>query len=80
MAARFADWARDVVYRPGIDARVVPAIRGMKREIDRARSALQGKEPIGCAWPERIDGEPVDGVGRDGDDLAGVQRLERGSQ
>ncbi|HEX3176259.1 MAG TPA: glutamate-ammonia-ligase adenylyltransferase, partial [Methylomirabilota bacterium] len=35
VGARFVDWARDVVYRPGLDARVVPAIRGMKREIDR---------------------------------------------
>jgi glutamate-ammonia-ligase adenylyltransferase len=36
VARRFAEWARDVVYRPGVDARVVPAIRRMKREIDRA--------------------------------------------
>ena len=36
VAARFADFARDTVYRPGVDARVLPAIRGMKREIDRA--------------------------------------------
>ena len=35
VGARFMDWARDVVYRPGLDERVVPAIRGMKREIDR---------------------------------------------
>jgi glutamate-ammonia-ligase adenylyltransferase len=36
VGARFMDWARDVVYRPGVDERVLPAIRGMKREIDRA--------------------------------------------
>src|SRR5207237_927345 len=30
---------RDVVYRPGRDARIVPAIRAMKREIDRALRA-----------------------------------------
>jgi [glutamine synthetase] adenylyltransferase / [glutamine synthetase]-adenylyl-L-tyrosine phosphorylase len=36
VARRFAEWAREVVYRPGVDARVVPAIRRMKREIDRA--------------------------------------------
>jgi glutamate-ammonia-ligase adenylyltransferase len=35
VGARFMDWARDVVYRPGLDERVVPAIRGMKRAIDR---------------------------------------------
>src|SRR5687767_10365170 len=32
VAARFGEWAREVVYRPGLDARVVPAIRRMKRE------------------------------------------------
>ncbi len=36
VAARFVEWALAVVYRPGLDARVVPAIRRMKREIDRA--------------------------------------------
>ncbi|HEV8474284.1 MAG TPA: hypothetical protein VGR82_16010 [Methylomirabilota bacterium] len=36
VAARFTDFARDTVYRTGVDARVLPAIRGMKREIDRA--------------------------------------------
>ncbi|HEY7518614.1 MAG TPA: bifunctional [glutamate--ammonia ligase]-adenylyl-L-tyrosine phosphorylase/[glutamate--ammonia-ligase] adenylyltransferase [Methylomirabilota bacterium] len=43
VAARFADWARDVVYRPGVDPRVVPAIRGMKREIDRAIGRRAGE-------------------------------------
>ncbi len=36
VGARFMDFARDTVYQPGLDARVVPAIRVMKREIDRA--------------------------------------------
>ncbi|HET7344139.1 MAG TPA: glutamate-ammonia-ligase adenylyltransferase, partial [Methylomirabilota bacterium] len=35
VGARFMDWARDVVYRPGVDARILPAIRAMKRGIDR---------------------------------------------
>ena len=43
VAARFVDWARDVVYRPGLDARVVPAIRAMKREIDRAIGERAGE-------------------------------------
>src|SRR5437773_2210108 len=34
--ARFMDFVREIVYRPGLDERVLPAIRGMKREIDRA--------------------------------------------
>jgi [glutamine synthetase] adenylyltransferase / [glutamine synthetase]-adenylyl-L-tyrosine phosphorylase len=34
--ARFMEWARQVIYRPGIDAQIVPAIRAMKREIDRS--------------------------------------------
>ena len=33
---RFMAWARGVVYRTGIDARIVPAIRTMKQEIDRS--------------------------------------------
>jgi glutamate-ammonia-ligase adenylyltransferase len=33
---RFMEWARGVVYRSGIDRQVVPAIRAMKREIDRS--------------------------------------------
>jgi glutamate-ammonia-ligase adenylyltransferase len=36
VGARFMDFARDTVYQPGLDARVIPAIRTMKREIDRA--------------------------------------------
>jgi glutamate-ammonia-ligase adenylyltransferase len=35
VGARFMDWARDVVYRPGLDERIVPAIRAMKAQIDR---------------------------------------------
>jgi glutamate-ammonia-ligase adenylyltransferase len=35
VGARFMDWALEVVYRPGRDERVIPAIRRMKREIDR---------------------------------------------
>jgi glutamate-ammonia-ligase adenylyltransferase len=34
VAARFMDWARDVVYRPGLDERIVPSIRAMKQQID----------------------------------------------
>jgi glutamate-ammonia-ligase adenylyltransferase len=36
VGARFMAWAQDVVYRPGLDPRIVPAIRAMKHEIDRA--------------------------------------------
>jgi [glutamine synthetase] adenylyltransferase / [glutamine synthetase]-adenylyl-L-tyrosine phosphorylase len=36
VGARFMEWARGVVYRAGADPRVVPAIRAMKREIDRS--------------------------------------------
>jgi glutamate-ammonia-ligase adenylyltransferase len=35
VGAAFMELAREVVYRPGLDARIVPAIRAMKREIDR---------------------------------------------
>ncbi len=35
VGAAFRELARGVVYRPGRDARIVPAIRAMKREIDR---------------------------------------------
>src|SRR5205823_7850416 len=28
--------AREVVYRPGLDARILPAVRAMKAQIDRA--------------------------------------------
>jgi glutamate-ammonia-ligase adenylyltransferase len=34
--SRFAEWARGVVYRPGADLQIVPAIRSMKRAIDRS--------------------------------------------
>jgi glutamate-ammonia-ligase adenylyltransferase len=36
VGARFTSLARDVVYRPGVDERIVAAVRGMKREIDRS--------------------------------------------
>jgi glutamate-ammonia-ligase adenylyltransferase len=39
VGARFVEWARRLVYRGGIDARIVPAIRGMKQEIDRSLEA-----------------------------------------
>jgi glutamate-ammonia-ligase adenylyltransferase len=39
VGAAFMELARDVVYRPGRDARIVPAVRAMKREIDRALRA-----------------------------------------
>ena len=35
VGARFMDFARGTVYRPGLDEGIVPAIRTMKREIDR---------------------------------------------
>src|SRR5437764_298315 len=40
-ARRAWPWAAATVYRPGIDERVVPAIRGMKSQIDRA---LRGRD------------------------------------
>ncbi len=42
VAARFTEWARETVYRPGLDERVPPAIRKMKREIDRALRGRAG--------------------------------------
>ena len=33
--ARFMDFVGETVHRPGLDARIVPAIRAMKRGIDR---------------------------------------------
>ena len=39
VGARFMDLVRDTVYRPGVDERVLPAVRAMKREIDRALEA-----------------------------------------
>src|SRR5256712_549972 len=35
VGARFMELAREAVYRPGLDARIVPAIRAMKAQIDR---------------------------------------------
>jgi len=35
VGARFMDFARETVYRPGLDARILPAIRAMKQGIDR---------------------------------------------
>jgi [glutamine synthetase] adenylyltransferase / [glutamine synthetase]-adenylyl-L-tyrosine phosphorylase len=35
VGARFEAWAMDTVYRPGLDARILPAVRGMKQAIDR---------------------------------------------
>jgi glutamate-ammonia-ligase adenylyltransferase len=35
VGARFMDLAREVAFQPGRDARIVPAVRAMKREIDR---------------------------------------------
>jgi [glutamine synthetase] adenylyltransferase / [glutamine synthetase]-adenylyl-L-tyrosine phosphorylase len=43
VGARFTDLARETVYRPGIDARVVPAIRAMKAQIDSAVRAKSGE-------------------------------------
>jgi glutamate-ammonia-ligase adenylyltransferase len=46
VGARFMAWAREVVFRPGQDERVVPAIRGMKREIDRAIARRAGEAGV----------------------------------
>lgn len=46
VGARFMALARDVVYRPGVDERIVAAIRAMKREIDRSLRG-RGTEPDG---------------------------------
>ncbi|MGH7354089.1 MAG: bifunctional [glutamate--ammonia ligase]-adenylyl-L-tyrosine phosphorylase/[glutamate--ammonia-ligase] adenylyltransferase [Candidatus Rokuibacteriota bacterium] len=35
VGARFMDLVAEVVWRPGVDAQIVPAIREMKRQIDR---------------------------------------------
>jgi len=43
VGARFASLARETVYRPGVDAAVVPAIRAMKTQIDRAVRAKGGE-------------------------------------
>jgi glutamate-ammonia-ligase adenylyltransferase len=43
VGARFAEMVREVVYRPGQDERIVQAIRGMKREIDRALDRRAGE-------------------------------------
>jgi len=43
VGARFRDLARETVYRPGVDARVVPAIRAMKSQIDSAVRAKGGE-------------------------------------
>src|SRR2546428_3139254 len=54
VGARFMELAREAVYRPGLDARIVPAIRAMKGQIDRtlieaARPAANGKLRAGGA-------------------------------
>jgi [glutamine synthetase] adenylyltransferase / [glutamine synthetase]-adenylyl-L-tyrosine phosphorylase len=36
VGARFLERARGVVYRPGVDPKIVDAVRDMKREIDRS--------------------------------------------
>jgi len=36
VGAQFMELAREVVYRPGVDRAILPAIRDMKREIDRS--------------------------------------------
>src|SRR5206468_11263215 len=43
VSARFAGLARDTVYRPGLDASIVPAIRSMKAQIDGAVRAKGGE-------------------------------------
>src|SRR5438067_1123793 len=46
VGTRFMAWATATVYRPGVDERVLPAIRDMKRQIDRA---LRGRDAEGSA-------------------------------
>ncbi len=43
VGARFRELVQEVVYRPGQDERIVQAIRGMKREIDRALDRRVGE-------------------------------------
>jgi len=43
VGARFVSLARETVYRPGLDAGVVPAIRAMKTQIDGAVRAKGGE-------------------------------------
>src|SRR5438094_2049147 len=43
VGARFMDFVREIVYRPGLDGRVRPAIRGMTREIG---PALRGHRAV----------------------------------
>jgi len=43
VGARFRELARETVYRPGVDAGVVPAIRAMKSQIDSAVRAKGGE-------------------------------------
>jgi glutamate-ammonia-ligase adenylyltransferase len=42
VAERFMALAREVVYRPGIDDRILAAVRSMKRDIDRQLRAKGG--------------------------------------
>jgi glutamate-ammonia-ligase adenylyltransferase len=44
VGARFLQLARDVVYRPGLEPGIVQAVRGMKREIDRALDRRAGAD------------------------------------
>jgi glutamate-ammonia-ligase adenylyltransferase len=46
VGTRFMAWVTATVYRPGVDERVLPAIRDMKRQIDRA---LRGRNAEGSA-------------------------------
>jgi glutamate-ammonia-ligase adenylyltransferase len=46
VGTRFMAWATATVYRAGVDERVLPAIRDMKRQIDRA---LRGRDAEGSA-------------------------------
>lgn len=55
---RFMDLVRDVVYRPGLDERIVPAIRAMKREIDRSlrrRSDARANVKLGAGGIREIE-------------------------
>jgi glutamate-ammonia-ligase adenylyltransferase len=43
VGARFQDLARETVYRPGLDERIVPAVRAMKGQIDDALRVKGGE-------------------------------------
>jgi glutamate-ammonia-ligase adenylyltransferase len=59
VGARFMEFARETVYRPGLDARIVPAIRAMKqgidRELSRRRQAPESNVKLGRGGIREIE-------------------------